>query len=572
MFRGIDPSGLEGLAHALEARANTVRYEARVAIDLLARHREGAAAAMTASTVHRLGLWSLDSGETLRWRADTIRRGQNTGADVIRIARARFAAEGVFSARDMEETFRRWLEETSASHRRLAEVVTSISDWLHQGWTDWDVTNDDLHNIWRTLEQLSAKELDSVIAALAPRQLTRWVEEMGNAVNGLSRDEKQDIFSLLAANSSGRSLSKVHAAILAGGGLEEAIDFGTAIRNGAPVPEVVDFVTYTLDQHLSADEYSTIAPVLAAGRIEDSAAIDAMRFLADGDTVRLIVLDSLAATTTADWDATTPSPLQSLVDTIARGSDALLKADAFAALVTMATESAPQPREQLQSRHPAVGAMPRNQLGTVTLRAAEQDLRAAATTTLMSDTAGIVEQLAIRRDPKGQLTTDYLHTLIDHDEIGQLGRVVDRLRGGDVVDAATFSSPGDNSDYQYPNAQNLGFLAGSLGSALERYVDEASSQIDWINWGAKLTTTAIGVSFMKAMESLEIAGVALEGAIEWLGADYWPSRTKRGIKEGLEDLLGTISSRLQPLPQIGSPHLEGALRWWDFRYDMVRSR
>jgi hypothetical protein len=583
MFRGIDPVGLDRLANTLDTQTGSVRHRTRVALDLLNRNGMNAAAATVGALAGHIENWGAETSATLRWRAATIQT--DAGLDILGLTRARFAAQALFSVDNVDEAYRRWIEQVQASERRVGEAITNISDWLDQSWTDWDVTNGDLHNIWSTLQNLAKGELDQVLAELSPRQLERWIEEMGNAINGFSQDEKREVFSLLAANSSGESLSKIHNAILTGGGSEEATDFGLAVRAHAPDQAIVDFVTYAMDLDLTHVEYSGVAPALSAAGIGDSSAVDRMlhAILSRETALQLIAVDSLVTMHAVGDDAPSHlNPLNSLITAIARGSDPQLKAVAFAAMAEMATDADNQLRELLGSRHHIVDTTTTDIIGTRDhdntasrlLRSAELELLAAATAILVSDANGVVEQLATGLDPDGSLLASYLYGLVDNEGIGQLGQFVDNLRGGDVVDPVAFSAPGIDPGYQYPHAQNLGFVAGNLRNALELYADAEKNDIDWIGRGAHLATAAVGLAYSKVLEGMSLVGAGIEGVAEWLTTDYWASRTKEEIEEHLAQLIETIETGMQPqpIPDAVTPNLGEALQAWDDRYDLIKER
>jgi hypothetical protein len=584
VFRGIDPAGLDALATTLDRQTSTLRHQAHITLDMLRRHGRSGDADSVGSTVGQIENWSLDTTNTLQWRAQTIRSGQGAGWDVFRVARAHFAAEAVFSPDTVDEAYRRWVASLRASSQRVEEAVANISRWLHQGWTDWDVTNGDLHNIWRTLRGLSGEELDHVFAALSPRQLERWIEEMGNSINGFSREEKRQVFSLLAAISSGETLGKIHDAIVERGGTGDATDLGTAIRQHAPNQPITDFVGYVIERDLASHAYSAVAPALAAGGIDGSKAIDAMLrlVLSDDATLQLIVVDSLAATAMTGSEAIVARPLDSLVEAIVRGGDAPLKAAAFAAVAALATEPDARLRDVLRTRHhifdsattDPMGRREVNNNATGMLRAAEPELLANALAILVSDANGVVEELASSLDPDGSSTTAFLYALVDQDETEQLGLLVESLRGGDVVDATAFSTAGINPDYQYPHAQNLGFVAGNLRKALEQYADGEKNDIDWIVRGAGLATAAVGLFYAKVLESVSLAATATEGLVEYLSTDYWAGRTKDEIDGYLARVTDTVETSLQPpaTPGVTTPNLGEALQAWDDRYDLVRGR
>lgn len=569
MFRGIDPQGLSGLASALQSETNVVRSETRIALNLLNRHGRAAEATSLAGSLGNIEDWILDTANTLRWRADVIRFGQTAAERVADLTRTRFASEAVFTIADIDQAYRHWVEEEQASKRRIAAAVTAISKWLGQSWDDWDVTNEDLHNIVSTLETLPTGELDRVLTELSPTQLERWITEMSNGLNGFSRGETQELFVMLAAASSGESLGRVHDAIVKRAMSEEATDFGMAIRHHTPEQTIVDFVRYAIDQDLAANRYSAVAPALAAGAVRDPTAIDTMTqgIIASETAIGLFVVDSLVTAHIEDTGRSCLEidPWNSLVDTISRGTDAGLIADVFASIARSAVRSEASLGQLLLSRHGVSKSEPHS------LQTAATSLLGDATRLLAADANGVIAQLATRLDPDGSLTTDFLHQLVDQNQIDQLGTLIRQLRGGAGVDVKAFADVGMHPDYPYPHAQNLGFFAASLRGALERYADDAMKDVNAIAFGAQAIGSVAALFYSAPLNSLQIAAGLLGWGAENLGPARTAADTNDDIYAGLAQLVEAIETNLQPQQSSdASPATLGEAMWaWDDRYDFV---
>jgi len=577
VFQGVDPDGLDGLAATIEFKTASLRRHSRVVLDILSRKERSTELAEISASVGRAEEWGNDTAVTMRWRADTVRDGQRARFNVPALIQAAFAANAVFSATTIDEEYRTWVAEWHASSQRVNEATAQISGWLDQGWTDWDVTNDDLHNIWSTLDGLSGSELDRVITALTPRQLARWLDEMAHSTNGFSRDEKQQVFTMLATNGSGESLGKIHEAILVAADTDQdAVDLGMAIRQHSPDRAIVAFVTFVVAQDLTGHRYSGIAPALAIGGIEDPTAIDAaVRAILTGDgALELIVIDSLVTARVEDTGATCIdiNPLASLAAAMSRGADAELKTLGFAALVGLTGRSESQIADLMQARHGEdVARKNSNRDSRVT--SADLELVSAATRLLISDANAVIQELATTIDIDGSITSAYLFGLIDHDQFHNLSRVVNALRGGDDVDVVRFSNVGTDPGYTHPHAQNLAFVAATLNIALERYAAEALADIKNITLVADVTKLIAGTIYALELKAAEIAASVFEFSVGKFALDTQVSDIVNDINTQLDHVTGTVSSRLKPQGplEIEPDHLGSAFMTWDERYDLVHT-
>lgn len=570
-YRGIIPDRLEDLSTKLRQDAEKPATVSRSAATILSRHGYGTAAESLSALTIRVSTWGNETAANLAWRAQLIKTGQNSPASPGALLGATFATEAGFSFQNVES----WQE----SRERIEQAVADITHWLEQRWNDWDVTNNDLHNIEKTLERLNGDEVNAVIAALTPTQLERWIEEMGNSINGISRAEKQEILTLLAGNADGEQLGRIHDALLITGTQEDMIDLGMAIQVYSPDRVIAGFVMHVMAADLPGHRYSTVAPALALSGIDsrDVAAAAVQLVVAVAGTVELIVVDSLVTARIEDTGAACyeVDPLASLIAAIGRGKDSAMIAKAFAAIAQGATDPALlhqllDERYDLNNpRSPSFQVLemsPSADAAAALLAANEVTLRDAATTLLTADADGVITELATSIDPDGTLTTDYLYRLVDAERAEDLGRIARALRGGDVVDPLRFADPGPDPDYPYPHAQNLAYLAGTLTNALEREADKAKGQIRSIAGIASLASAAAGGVFEFGIRT------TIGAAAGELGFDLWKiDGVQDDIDRYLEDVSVDVARATQPDEDNTIAVLGAGLAWqlWMKRFRSI---
>ncbi|MGA9596613.1 MAG: hypothetical protein WBV06_10670 [Acidimicrobiia bacterium] len=559
-FRGIDPEGLGELGAQLAFSAARPAALLRPGVQILSRWGHRADAASLQALCHRVSTWGDETADALRWRVELIRTGQNSPENTWARLRADFAATGVFPDCDPERAFQGWLE----SRQRVDTAVANITHWLDQRWNDFDVTNNDLHNIRNTLEGLAGDELDRVVGALSPRQLRHWIEEMGHSINGFSRDEKRRLFAILATNANSESLGKIHDAVLAGGSEEDIIDLGMAIQVESPDQVIVDFVAYVMATDLPDHRFSTLASGLAVTGIEDSsAAAAAARAIVTTDgALHLMIVDGLIAHTDG------VDVLGSVVDTICRGADPVLIARAFHGIADIAAD--PDQLHSLLDRRydleatwrPEPGYIPRNRdAATVLLDGSRDELLTDSMSLLLTDASGVITELATTLDPEGIATTGFLYQLVDRQRFGDLALITNALRGGNAVDPVSFAERGTDAGYPFPQAQNLAYLAGTLTNALGRYADDAKNQV-WI-----VGTIAIGLA--SALAPVFEGLLAIGGEAAWdLGGVNWPQSR---IDHLLDDVSQETQRALQPNEDNPISVPEGDLAWqaWMSRFRAI---
>lgn len=565
MFRAIDPDRLVEVANLLARWGDRIRHEALLANAVLAR-RVGVdfvgvdlvgvdlVAVDVAGVLIPIERWATETATDLRWRADTIRLGQSGSPNPPALLHAEFAATGIFGPGAQETAFVTWLRNRDASRQTVAGAVAGISSWLSQGWLDWDVTNRDLHSIKTMLESLTSSELDQVIAALSPRQLERWIAEMGHSFNGFSRAEKQVVFELLAENSSGDSLRRVHNALLASGGRTDLLDFGDAIQLHSPDAVIADFVAGVLAGHLADRRFSLLAPGRAVEGLQhhDATQKTAGVILEHGSALPWLIADCLVA-------GEDPAPF---IAALARTTNSDRMAAGFVdALALLAAPG--ELRRIIAARHSGTGAAGRRQPRPL-LEETQEHLLSASIQFLTAAPEEAFTHLATIADPGGDLTCAFWSHLVSRGDTASIAATLEGLRGGPGVDLDRFTSRGTDPDYEYPYARNLAFAAATLNRGLTQSAQEAQGDIDAIGRIAGVATAVAGL-YSGASGVVEFAtGAGADWSIE-----TYATKVKTNIDDQLADLIDAVTTQLRPPDGVDLnpfPHAGNALLAWTSVY------
>ncbi|MDJ0664940.1 MAG: hypothetical protein QNJ75_10285 [Acidimicrobiia bacterium] len=527
MFRAIDPDGLAEIADRLVLRAAELRREGSVASWLL-RCRTGSD---VAGALMRAARWADQAAADLRWRASAIGVGQQAGLDLAALVRAEFAAGGVFAPEQRDAALIPWLRDRGLSRRRIADAVDRIGEWLDQGWLDWDVTNSDLHNVRRTLASLAGDELDQVLAALSPRQLERWVAEMGNSYNGFSRAEKQDVFELLATNASGNTLVRLHDALLTSGGQTDLIDLGVAIQLHSPDRVIADFVVGVLRADQVTQRFSSLAPGKAIQGLQDPTEKTraAGAVLVHPNALSWFIVDSLTA-------GESPTPLLTALSRTTAGSH--LAAGFVSALTLLTT---PGQLDRMAAAQRSSEASSDEHHSHPGLDATGEHLLDASVRFLAANPDAVFTDLATNADPDGDLTTAFWHLLVSNGDAESMAAVLQGLRGGAAIDLDRFSARGRDPGYEYPHARNLAFAAATLNRGMTRSAQDAQGDIDAISRVAGVATTAAGLISGGSAVAESLIGTGTGWTIESFAA-----AAKSDINDQLADLIDKATARLRP--------------------------
>ena len=554
MFRGIDPEGLVALAETAEQRTDSVNLRATVAIELLSRYGRHADGNSLGAAIGRVKHWGTESRSTLRWRANAIRTGQQAGLDVLSMLRAQFAAEALFSLGDVDTAYQGWLGQVQAGRVRVDAAVADVTAWLNQGFTDWDVSNRDLHNIQTTLAGLVGNELDRVIARLSPAQLERWIAEMGHRINGFSRDEKRNVFALLAARSSGETLGRVHNAIVAVSGQEAAADFGAAIQTHAADSAIVEFIEYTVARNLAGHRFSAIAPALALAGLDSDDAIDTASRIVVGaeDALAALIVDSQLKT-----DAAENAAAGSAISTLTRTTDVETRSALFAAMTTICANGELIADFVTRRRSLEFGVRDATAAAEARTHAAiVSECLDAATDLIIADPNAVIQELATDLDRDGSLTTTYWGLLTAAGQGGTIASILSQLRGGATVQTDEFGRRGPDPAYTYPHARNLAFTAATLNRAFTVYAEEAKGDIDAITRLAGVIVATAGILSGVGDIGAGLIGISADWELSGVAAT-----TKQGVDEELVILIDVVTERLRPLDS-APPLPDGAADAW----------
>ena len=525
MFRGIDPIGLNELATELASRAWATRRISDATEAALLRNRCVGLATELSALTGRFSVWAGATEHDLRWRAEAMVRGQTLGDPLL----AQFAIQVSFAATDPQLLFARWKTEQRTDDERIGDATEAISTRLSQSWNDRDVTNNDLQEIENILRSLDPTDLSAVITSLTPRQLGRWVEEMGHQFNGFSREEKQSLFAYLAEHADGVALGAIHEAALTHGGFEETIDLGHAIAQHAADSAIAEFVAGVVGSGLADREFSGLAPAIAIAAIEgDDAATKCLQSLNSRDgSLKAVVLDAIAL------DQIEPGAFHRLVAALARATDG--NAVAFSGLVSLRADSkdkhrAGRLRSGMNDWH--------NDITRTTIVDRTLTLQTALLLGNLDDT---IQQLATEIDPSGEVTTEYWRQMVDDGRSESIAAILRQIRGGADLDLEAFATRGDDHDYSYPRARNLAFVAATVNRGLTECAENAADDIEFIKRISGVAMTVVGLMSIPAEAAAALIGLGTE-----IGIDAHADGTIEELNVQLDQLIDNVTDTLVP--------------------------
>jgi hypothetical protein len=427
----------------------------------------------------------------------------------------------------------------------VESAVRAVTRWMDQGWFDWDVTAHDLANIEALLVSLSGADLGAVIRRLDPGIVTRWLGEMTSRVNGFSRAHRQQLLARLVAGLDGAALTVLASSALAASSTRLAVDLGDAVAASAPDEAIEALVlTRELLEGPGLDGPMLVARSLQGVDDRDRFASIVGELVAE--PTRFVAIVSWGAIANGSDGAVAPPPLDGLVAALGEIGDADLRAEVVVRLVDVLAE----PRQDDFKAH----------------------VDEAIARLLEAETAATLAALSTRRDVAGEATITWVRRLFDApDGPALLRRVTIAAAGSEVPSdpstyAAWFAAPGGEPGYRFPNARNLGYLAGVLTVAARAEGAEAGRVIDHL------------LLVPGAMEGLLAATRTVVKLASWLfpsGMDAAIDGLGRGGYERVDDavagLEATILEHFEPDPA-ADPDLGSALLAFDDRMDAVVDR
>jgi hypothetical protein len=417
---------------------------------------------------------------------------------------------------------------------------------MDQGWFDWDVTAHDLANIEALLVSLSGADLGAVIRRLDPGIVTRWLGEMTSRVNGFSRAHRQQLLARLVAGLDGAALTVLASSALAASSTRLAVDLGDAVAASAP-DEAIEALVLTREL---LDGPGLDGPMLVARSLQGVDDRDRFASIVGelvAEPARFVAVVSWGAAIANGSDgALAPPPLDQLLAALGEIGDADLRAEVVVGLVDLLAE----PRHDDFKAH----------------------IDEAIARLLEAESAATLAALSTRRDVAGEAMITWVRRLFDApDGPALLRRVTIAAAGSEVPSdpstyAAWFAAPGGEPGYRFPNARNLGYLAGVLTVAARAEGAEAGRVIDHL------------LLVPGAMEGLLAATRTVVKLASWLfpsGMDAAIDGLGRGGYERVDDavagLEATILEHFEPDPA-ADPDLGSALLAFDDRMDAVVDR
>lgn len=99
----------------------------------------------------------------------------------------------------------------AADQERVDEALDDVRDALDGGF--WGVRGGDLDDARDAIAQLNGREIDGLVAEMSDDELERWVDQMedGWVFGGWSREERRELWEILAGNASKETLDRLAA-------------------------------------------------------------------------------------------------------------------------------------------------------------------------------------------------------------------------------------------------------------------------------------------------------------------------------------------------------------------------
>lgn len=365
-------------------------------------------------------------------------------------------------------------------------AVDRINGALSEGFTDWDVSQQDLMDARDALNGLSADQIDQVVSRLSDDTLRHWNGEMNGMVGGLSANDKRDQLNFLAQNLGSDQLARVSQQFRYG---NDAQQFATAVgtfRDAATVGAFASRVLSTPDRD-TATAWNNNANLAAnaVGQLNSTT----------GLTTALNSLTAEQRTAMlngTEWapKGIEPTAFNTLTATIARYGTLEQRTEAF---TTIAQHNA-EFRDDL-------GSVPFSSQDFPALDAPYNAMKSLFET----DPRGMTELMSSQERGMRPLT-NFLEVAVirgDTQQIGQWGLAVRRgesIPGSDQSDFSRFSYDFDRdpNGSDYGNAAVSGaFTGAAMAAAINVNADEGKRRdlaISLITGGVSATAAAAPVA------------------------------------------------------------------------------
>lgn len=352
--------------------------------------------------------------------------------------------------------------------------------------------NGNMHEVRDTLHALRPEERNAAVSKLSDADLEALADDVNSGgvfgAQGLSADEKRDLFNDFATGLDGRQLARLTQAF---DSREDVIGLGQAVATHGAADAKVGFVEATAGRttdnprtdHFGFSSYSEIgdADAVAVGEVigslkGDADAVDrSLRALDDKqlEAVATAGLGQVNRTTSGlggghlsvSQDARV---LTGVLDAAATGRDPAQKARAFevgaGALETIEKSTSPIA----------------NGIGVSNLDAdaQAQAVQGGLTRILDSDTTGVIRRLETADRTGGALSAYMTQTLSQEGGQAKVGELVARVQRGDALNENPAVRMEAQEGGAYRNAQSMGYLSGAIQVGVTKNAEDAKKQAE----------------------------------------------------------------------------------------------
>ena len=368
----------------------------------------------------------------------------------------------------------------------VAAVTRNIQQRTHDDGFLWLSRNGNLKETAQDFKSLTADERNQVASNLSDADLQELADDVNatgiGGANGLSADEKRDLFNTLADGLDGTQLGRLAAAF---DDREDVMTLGQAVAQHADSDTKVDFIKQ-MSPRTADKDYDSGVQVGGSwsedGDKEAEAILDVLTSLgsdpaAFNEAVGALDETTLKTVTEAGLNQVTnfgessvrvshdPKQLTALLDAAAQSGDPEVKAKVFDA----GADALQSIRDN--TKFPVLS----NGTDDVAKQVTDK-----LTTLLNSDVRGITHELN-QQDQYGTGLSTYTSEVLRAGESGQqtLGEQLAQLQGAGTGTSPTAfieqTAPGTTGAPYYQNAESLGYFTGAMRNGLDAQNADATA-------------------------------------------------------------------------------------------------
>lgn len=387
----------------------------------------------------------------------------------------------------------------------VAAVTRNIQQRTHNDGILWLDRNSHLKETVNDFRNLTADERNQVVSDLSDADLQELADDVNasgiGGANGLSADEKRDLFNTLAQGLDGEQLGRLAQAFDDRG---DVMALGQAVAQHADSATKIDFIKEMAPRTADQDYDSGIlggGSWSEGGDKEAEAILDVLSSMGNdpagfNQAVGALDESALHAVAQAGINQTTqysessvtvthdPKQLTALLDAAAKSSDPAVKARVFDA------GAAALQNLRDNTKFPVIG---------IGADADARQITDKLTTLLNSDVRGITHELH-EHDQYGKALSTYTSEVLRTGAGGQevLGKQLAQLQGAGTglspIEFMEQQAPGTRGTPYYRNAESLGYFTGAMRAGLDAQNADASASGTIIKGilGAAISALSLG--------------------------------------------------------------------------------